>query len=141
MEVVVPRLDALQAAECDTVKIFVNATQEAATVRDMVRLVVLDSVDNVHNVETQNISFCSKHQPEESAKVAGACVPISQGSRGKYLLLWGIGTEDEESDDEYEPTPLACVNVLLERHFQHELEISGDTPQKDDGMWLGGAMH
>ena len=88
-------------ATFDIVKIFVSATQKAATVRDMVRLIVLDSMKKFDNAETTNISLCNKRQTAKNAKCGGACIPIGQSSPGKYLLLEGTGIEDEESDDEY----------------------------------------
>ncbi|MBJ77123.1 MAG: hypothetical protein CMJ98_08925, partial [Planctomycetes bacterium] len=146
MEISVSQYVGLRAERPETAQLKVSATQQGTSMRNLQRLVVLDST-KVRVAETPERMFCENHRRSsaEDARISGACVPVGGGSRGAYTLLWGAALEAETvesgTDDEgYEQSPLACVYSLLDKHFQHELETSDETPQNDDGMWVGGAM-
>jgi len=147
MEISVPQYNGLRAELPEIVRLSVNVTQKGSAIRNMARLVVLGRKNGVRAVETPELQLCDSHNlhSAEDARMSGACVPVGAGSRGEYLLLWGASvqeTVESDMDNEgYEQTPLARVYDLLDKHFRYELEMSDETPQNDDAMWMGGAMH
>ena len=148
MEIPVSQYDGqLRAGPPDIANLKVNATQQGTSMRNMGRLVVLDRMNGVRVAETPELFFCEHHKrtSADDARMTGACVPVGAGAQGQYTLLWGTSVEEtveSDVDDEgYEQTPLACVYSLLDKHFRHELGASDETPENDDGMWMGGAMH
>ena len=119
----------------------VDAIQRATVVRGVERLLTQsDRNCFLRHVDVPCVWLCPEHGclNAEDARKSGACVAVSTGVRDAFLLLWGAG--DDESDTEgsqdedstgYQTAPLACVYQLLEQH------LAIDNSQGDDAYFAG----
>ena len=125
-DISVAQCDGLQA-RIEQVDVNVKAIQKGRSLWDMPRLLVLNSM--------------KRGRADAIAKKA-TCVPVSAGKPGEYVLVWGakleVNAEDVEEDGFYTQTPLAHVNLLLDRHSNSETDSKSS--QTETGLWTGGAM-
>eukprot|EP00973_Karenia_brevis_P096281 12431451-Karenia_brevis.AAC.1 len=146
MDVEIQRFDGLQTpGRQQTIKLNASSSQTAKSVSGMARLIVLDSMQNVKQVETPHAFYKKVNELDaNNAFQIGTCMPLSAGLNGNYLLLWGADVEEEEKMDGelYPKTPLSYVYSLLDKLFRRELDKNAEAPEHDtDEMWESGVMH
>ena len=120
----------------------VEATQRATVVRGVERLLIQsDRNCFLRHVDVPCVWLCPEHAclNAEDARRSGACVAVSTGVRDAFLLLWGAGDDDsdtEGSQDEdstgYETAPLASVYKILEQY------LAIDNSSQGDDAWFAG---
>ncbi len=143
--------DPFASPRMDTVKVNARTCQHATSVRGLARLIVFDR-GLARVVNTPQRWLCERHSKIvcESTMLTGACVPISKGCSGEYLLLWGVhepvpkdvtdgkaAAECDGGDQYYDTTPLANIYAVLDKASRQDA-LADPTP--DDGWWRGGVM-
>ena len=153
IDVSLPRFSGLGATAPEQLRVSALATQRGSVVRNLERLVLL-GYENccVPEAAPPTLWFCNHHNRTHTteAKTSGACVPLSVGVRGEYLLLWGAGdvpdnnlelsSSDSEDSEFYSQAPLVRVYNLMEQEIRRSLSQENDTVESDEGWWQGGAM-
>ena len=120
-----------------TERVYVAAKQPATVVQGLERLIVRHLM-TPQRLEAPSIRFCEKHKRAylEEAKADTCCTPMSAGTPGAYVLLFGISAleksdedmqddglwSDSDTDGYYERTPLLRIYNLLNRHMHRLLD-------------------